>query len=161
MLDNRRAELSHTLTKPSWYTASVKRKIGGAGALHASILIANCHQENQNFRCRCLSAWWLGTATLQSIRSTWLKSPRRRWVDPLRFSRTGTRMNALDQIFGWLMIAFGVAQSVTNFRIQSASHLTLSLSGTAASMIVSGFLNVSRARHSDGLTRAFSVIGTC
>ena len=38
-------------------------------------------------------------------------------------------MNALDQIFGWLMIAFGVAQSVTNFRIQSASHLTLSLSG--------------------------------
>jgi hypothetical protein len=26
-------------------------------------------------------------------------------------------MNALDQIFGWLMIAFGVAQSVTNFRI--------------------------------------------
>ena len=66
-------------------------------------------------------------------------------------------MNALDQIFGWLMIAFGVAQSVTNFRIQSSSHLTLSLSGTAAAMIVSGFLNVSRARHSDGLTRAFSV----
>ena len=26
-------------------------------------------------------------------------------------------------------------------------------------MTVSGFLNVSRARHSDGLTRAFSVIG--
>ena len=26
-------------------------------------------------------------------------------------------------------------------------------------MIVSGFHNVSRARHSDGLTRAFSVIG--
>jgi hypothetical protein len=26
-------------------------------------------------------------------------------------------------------------------------------------MIVSGFLNVSRARHSDGLTRAFSAIG--
>jgi len=68
-------------------------------------------------------------------------------------------MNALDQIFGWLMIAFGVAQSVTNFRIQSSSHLTLSLSGTAAAIIVSGFLNVSRARHSDGLTRAFSVIG--
>jgi hypothetical protein len=59
-------------------------------------------------------------------------------------------MNALDQIFGWLMIAFGVAQSVTNFRIQSASHLTLSMSGTAAAMIVGGFLNVSRARHSDG-----------
>jgi hypothetical protein len=35
----------------------------------------------------------------------------------------------------------------------------LSLSGTAAAVIVSGFLNVSRARHSDGLTRAFSVIG--
>jgi uncharacterized membrane protein HdeD (DUF308 family) len=68
-------------------------------------------------------------------------------------------MNALDQIFGWLMIAFGVAQSVTNFRIQSSSHLTLALSGTAAAIIVGGFLNVSRARHSDGLTRAFSVIG--
>jgi hypothetical protein len=68
-------------------------------------------------------------------------------------------MNALDQIFGWLMIAFGVAQSVTSFRIQSSSHLSLSLSGTAAAMIVSGFLNVSRVRHSDGLTRAFSVIG--
>ena len=68
-------------------------------------------------------------------------------------------MNARDQIFGWLMIAFGVAQSVTNFRIQSSSHLSLSLSGTAAAMIVGGFLNVSRARHSDGLTRAFSVIG--
>src|ERR1035437_6125355 len=72
---------------------------------------------------------------------------------------TGASMNALDQIFGWLMIAFGVAQSVTNFRIQSSSHLSLSLSGTAAAIIVSGFLNVSRARHSDGLTRAFSVIG--
>jgi uncharacterized membrane protein HdeD (DUF308 family) len=36
-------------------------------------------------------------------------------------------MNALDQIFGWLMIAFGVAQSVTNFR-KSSSHLSLSLS---------------------------------
>jgi len=35
----------------------------------------------------------------------------------------------------------------------------LSLSGTAAAMIVGGFLNVSRARHSDGLARAFSVIG--
>ena len=68
-------------------------------------------------------------------------------------------MNALDQIFGWLMIAFGIAQSVTNFRIQSSSHLTLSLSGTAAAMIVSGFLNVSRVRNKDGLTRAFSVIG--
>ena len=68
-------------------------------------------------------------------------------------------MNALDQIFGWLMIAFGVAQSVTNFRIPSASHLSLSLSGTAVAIIVGGFLNVSRARHSDGLTRAFSVIG--
>jgi uncharacterized membrane protein HdeD (DUF308 family) len=68
-------------------------------------------------------------------------------------------MNALDQIFGWLMIAGGVAQSVTNFRIQSSSHLTLSLSGAATAIIVSGFLNVSRARHSDGFTRAFSVIG--
>ena len=68
-------------------------------------------------------------------------------------------MNALDQIFGWLMIAFGVTQSVTNFRIQSFSHLTLALSGTAAAIILGGFLNVSRARHSDGLTRALSVIG--
>jgi hypothetical protein len=68
-------------------------------------------------------------------------------------------MNARDQIFGWLMIAFGVAQSVTNFRIQSSSHLSLSLSGTAAAMMIGGFLNVSRARHSDGHTRAFSVIG--
>jgi len=57
------------------------------------------------------------------------------------------------------MIAFGVAQSVTNFRIQSSSHLSLALSGTAAAMIVGGFQNVSRARHSDALTRAFSVIG--
>jgi hypothetical protein len=39
----------------------------------------------------------------------------------------GARMNAIDQIFGWLMIAFGVAQLVTNFRIQSSSHLSLSL----------------------------------
>ncbi len=68
-------------------------------------------------------------------------------------------MNALDQIFGWLMIAFGVAHSVTNFRTQSFSHLSLSLSATAAAIIVSGFLNVSRARHSDALSRAFSVIG--
>jgi Ca2+/H+ antiporter len=68
-------------------------------------------------------------------------------------------MNAIDQIFGWLMIAGGVMQSVTNFRIQSSSHLTLSLSGAATAMIVSGFLNVARARHSDALTRAFSVIG--
>jgi hypothetical protein len=48
VLDNCRAELSHTLTKPGWYTASVKRQIGGAGTLHASILIANCHREKQN-----------------------------------------------------------------------------------------------------------------
>jgi len=68
-------------------------------------------------------------------------------------------MNALDQIVGSLMIAFVVAQPVTNFRIQTASHLTLPLSGTAAAMIVGGFLNVSRALHSDGPTRAFSVIG--
>ena len=53
--------------------------------------------------------------------------------------------NALDQIFGWLIIAFGVAQSVTNFRIQSSSHLTLSLSGTAVAIIVAGFLNFSHS----------------
>ena len=68
-------------------------------------------------------------------------------------------MSTLDQIFGWVMIALGIALCVTSFHIQSASHLSLSLSGTAAAMIVGGFLNVSRARHSDGLTRAFSVIG--
>jgi hypothetical protein len=67
-------------------------------------------------------------------------------------------MNALDQIFGWLMIALGAAQCITGFRIQSASHLSLSLSGTAVAIIVAGFLNVSRARHSDALSRAFSVI---
>jgi hypothetical protein len=68
-------------------------------------------------------------------------------------------MKTLDQIFGWLMVAFGVAQSVTSFRIQASSHLSLLLSGTAAAIIVAGFLNVSRARHSDGLARAFSTIG--
>jgi hypothetical protein len=56
------------------------------------------------------------------------------------------------------MIAFGIAQSVTSFRIQASSHLTVWLSGTAVAMIVTGFLNVSRARHGDGLTRAFSLI---
>jgi hypothetical protein len=34
-----------------------------------------------------------------------------------------------------------------------------SLSGTAVAIIVAGFLNVSRARDSDELTRAFSAIG--
>ena len=33
-------------------------------------------------------------------------------------------MNALEQICGWLMIAFGGAQSVANFRVQSSSYLT-------------------------------------
>jgi hypothetical protein len=41
---------------------------------------------------------------------------------PSSFQQDRSTMNALDQIFGWLMIAFGVAQSVTNFHIQSASH---------------------------------------
>ena len=63
-------------------------------------------------------------------------------------------MNILDQVFGWLMIALGVAHCVTNFRIQPLSHLTVLLSGTAAAMIAGGFLNVVRARHQDGLTRA-------
>ena len=67
-------------------------------------------------------------------------------------------MNPVDQIFGWLMIALGVAQCVTGFRIRPLSHVTVWLSATAAAMIMNGFLNVSRARHSDGLTRAFSVI---
>lgn len=38
-------------------------------------------------------------------------------------------MNALDQIFDWLMSAFGVAQSVTNFRIQSSHVGAFSNSG--------------------------------
>lgn len=67
-------------------------------------------------------------------------------------------MNAVDQIFGWLMIALGVAHCVASFRIQPLSHLTVWLSGTAVAMIATGFLNVSRARNKDGLTRAFSLI---
>lgn len=67
-------------------------------------------------------------------------------------------MNVVDQIFGWLMIALGVAQCVTSFRVQPLSHLTVWLSGTAVAMLVTGFLNVSRARNKDGLTRAFSLI---
>jgi phenylalanyl-tRNA synthetase alpha subunit len=50
VLDNYRAELSHPFTKPSWYTASVKRKIGGAGTLHASILIAIGRREKKLIR---------------------------------------------------------------------------------------------------------------
>ncbi len=67
-------------------------------------------------------------------------------------------MSILDQFFGWLMIALGVAHCVTSFRLQPLSHLAVLLSGTAAAMIAGGFLNVVRARHSDGLTRAFSGI---
>ena len=67
-------------------------------------------------------------------------------------------MNVLDQFFGWLMIALGMANCVTGLRIQPLSHVTLLLSGTAAAMIVCGLLNVIRARQKDGLTRAFSVI---
>jgi hypothetical protein len=52
-----------------------------------------------------------------------------------------------------LMIAFGVVQSVTNFRIQPSSHLTLSLSGTTVAMFISGFLNVSRAGTTMGSLR--------
>jgi hypothetical protein len=48
VLDNYRAKLGHALAKPGWYTASVKREIGSAGTLHASILIANDHREKQN-----------------------------------------------------------------------------------------------------------------
>lgn len=68
-------------------------------------------------------------------------------------------MSVLDQIFGWLMIVLGIAQCVTSFRLHSANHLNLSLSGTAVAIIIGGFLNVSRARRSDGLAQAFSVIG--
>jgi uncharacterized membrane protein HdeD (DUF308 family) len=50
-------------------------------------------------------------------------------------------MNALDQIFGWLMIAFGVAHRVTSFSVQSARHLSLLLSGTAVAIIVGWSLN--------------------
>jgi hypothetical protein len=67
-------------------------------------------------------------------------------------------VKTIDQIFGWLMIGLGVTHCVASFRIQPLSHLTVWLSGTAAAIVVTGFLNVSRARHSDGLTRAFSLI---
>jgi hypothetical protein len=51
--------------------------------------------------------------------------PRQFW-----FSRmTGDTMDELDQIFGWLMIAFGVGQSVTNFRIQSSHVVAVRNSG--------------------------------
>jgi hypothetical protein len=53
VLDHYRAEPSHPFTKPGWYAASVKREIGGAGTLHASILIENCDREKQNFKDRC------------------------------------------------------------------------------------------------------------
>jgi uncharacterized membrane protein HdeD (DUF308 family) len=66
-------------------------------------------------------------------------------------------MQVIDQFFGWLMIAFGVAQCITSFRIHP-SHLTAGLSATAVAIIAGGFLNVSRNQHSDGLTRAFSLI---
>ncbi len=68
-------------------------------------------------------------------------------------------MNIVDQIFGWLMIALGVARCITSFRIQPLSHLTVWLSGTAVAMIIGGFLNVARARHGDGLTRGFCLVG--
>lgn len=68
-------------------------------------------------------------------------------------------MKTIDQIFGWLMIALGVAQCVMGFRIHPLSSVTLGVSGTVVAVVVSGFLNVSRARHGDGLTRAFSLIG--
>lgn len=67
-------------------------------------------------------------------------------------------MNIIDQVIGWLMIVLGVAHCVTSFRIQPLSHLTVWLSGTGVAMIVGGFLNVSRARHGDGLTRVFSLV---
>jgi hypothetical protein len=56
------------------------------------------------------------------------------------------------------MIALGAARCVSSLRLQPLSHLTLLLSGSAVAMIVCGFLNVSRARHGDGLTRAFSLV---
>ena len=43
VLDNHRAELGHAFAQPRRYTASVKREIGGAGTLHASILLPDCH----------------------------------------------------------------------------------------------------------------------
>jgi hypothetical protein len=66
-------------------------------------------------------------------------------------------MQLIDQFFGWLMIALGVAHCVTGFRIHPL-HLTAGLSATAVAIIAGGFLNVVRARHGDGLTRASSPI---
>jgi hypothetical protein len=67
-------------------------------------------------------------------------------------------LKALDQFFGWLMIALGVAHCVTSLRIQPLSlSLAAGLSGTAVAIVAAGFLNVVRARHGDGLTRAFSL----
>jgi len=68
-------------------------------------------------------------------------------------------VSVLDQALGWLMIALGVAHCVTSFRVVPLSHLTIGLTGTAVAMIIGGFLNVSRARGKEGLTRAFSLIG--
>ena len=68
-------------------------------------------------------------------------------------------MKTLDQFFGWLMIVLGVTQCITSLRIQPLSlSLAAGLSGTAVAIILAGFLNVGRARHGDGLTRAFSLI---
>jgi hypothetical protein len=66
-------------------------------------------------------------------------------------------MEVMDQVFGWLMIALGVAHCITGFRIHPL-HLTAGLSATAVAIIAGGFLNAARTRHSDGLTRAFSLI---
>ena len=66
-------------------------------------------------------------------------------------------MKTLDQILGWLMIALGVAHCVTTLRLQPPS-VAAGLSASAVVIILGGFLNVSRARNKDGLTRAFSLI---
>ena len=67
-------------------------------------------------------------------------------------------MKVLDQCFGWIVVAFGAIHCVTSFRVQPLSHLTVWLSGTAVAVMIGGFLNLSRARNQDGLTRAFSLV---
>jgi hypothetical protein len=67
-------------------------------------------------------------------------------------------MGILDQFFGWAMVALGVAHCISGLRLHPLGQLTVLPSGTAVAMIAGGFLNVSRSRHSDGLTRVFSVI---
>ena len=54
-------------------------------------------------------------------------------------------MNALDQIFGWLMDCLRGGSVRYELPHSVVRHLTLSLSGTAVAIIVGGFLNFSHS----------------